>query len=78
MSNFRKAMWAVVTPTGGSHMAHVSDETLGDLRRELDRFKSEQYRDHGYAAAHLAGAVEMLLEEAEPSIGDRLAERYRA
>ncbi|TGB45419.1 hypothetical protein EJD98_06525 [Mycolicibacterium peregrinum] len=56
----------------------MSDETLGDLRRELDRFKSEQYRDHGYAAAHLAGAVEMLLEEAEPSIGDRLAERYRA
>jgi hypothetical protein len=78
MSNFCKAMWAVVTPTGGSHMAHVSDETLGDLRRELDRFKSEQYRDRGYAAAHLAGAVEMLLEEAEPSIGDRLAERYRA
>ncbi|AIY47507.1 MULTISPECIES: hypothetical protein [Mycolicibacterium] len=60
-------------------MAHVSDETLGDLRRELDRFKSEQHRDHGYAAAHLAGAVEMLLEEAEPSIGDQLAERrYRA
>ena len=59
-------------------MAHVSDETLGDLRRELDRFKSEQYRDHGYAAAHLAGAVEMLLEEAEPSVDDRFAEQYRA
>ncbi|TMS45761.1 hypothetical protein E0T84_30705 [Mycobacterium sp. DBP42] len=56
----------------------MSDETLGDLRRELDRFKTEQYRDNGYAAAHLAGAVEMLLEEAEPSVGDRLAERYRA
>lgn len=59
-------------------MAHVSDETLGDLRRELDRFKTEQYRDNGYAAAHLAGAVEMLLEEAEPSVGDQLADRYRA
>ncbi|MUL83445.1 hypothetical protein FZI95_26695 [Mycobacterium sp. CBMA247] len=56
----------------------MSDETLGDLRRELDRFKSEQYRDHGYAAAHLAGAVEMLLEEAEPSVGERLNEGYRA
>ncbi|MBU9765901.1 hypothetical protein FR943_18905 [Mycobacterium sp. TNTM28] len=56
----------------------MSDETLGDLRRELDRFKSEQYRDRGYAAAHLAGAVEMLLEEAESSIADRLAEGYRA
>ncbi|MGV9797738.1 hypothetical protein ACWDTP_06725 [Mycobacterium sp. NPDC003449] len=55
-------------------MAHVSDETLNDLRRELDRFKFEQHRDRGYAAAHLAGAVEMLLEEAEQSIG----ERYRA
>lgn len=52
-------------------MAHVSDETLGDLRRELDRFKSEQYRDAGYAAAHLAGAVEALLEEAEQSVSDR-------
>jgi hypothetical protein len=59
-------------------MAHVSDETLSDLRRELDRFKSEQYRDRGYAAAHLAGAVEMLLEEAEPSIGHRLTDGYRA
>ncbi|GAS92636.1 hypothetical protein [Mycolicibacterium brisbanense] len=52
-------------------MAHVSDETLNELRRELNRFKSEQYRDRGYAAAHLAGAVEMLLEEAEQSIGER-------
>ncbi|WP_019970700.1 hypothetical protein [Mycobacterium sp. 141] len=51
-------------------MAHVSDETLNELRRELSRFKSEQYRDRGYAAAHLAGAVEMLLEEAEQSVGE--------
>ncbi|MDH6194585.1 phage host-nuclease inhibitor protein Gam [Mycobacterium frederiksbergense] len=59
-------------------MAYVSDETLGDLRRELDRFKSEQDRDRGYAAAHLAGAVETLLEEAEPSVGDRFRERDHA
>lgn len=52
-------------------MAKVSDETLNDLRRELDIFKSEQHRDHGYAAAHLAGAVEMLLEEAEQTVGER-------
>ncbi|MGV0745887.1 hypothetical protein [Mycolicibacterium sp. XJ870] len=52
----------------------MSDETLTDVRRELDRFKSEQHCDRGYAAAHLAGAVEMLLEEAEQSVGDR----YRA
>lgn len=59
-------------------MAYVSDETLGDLRRELDRFKREQHRDHGYAAAYLAGAVEALLEEAESSVGDQLVERYQA
>lgn len=46
-------------------MAYVSDETVDDVRRELDRFKSEQGHDNGYAAAHLAGAIEMLLEEAE-------------
>ncbi|MGV0836132.1 hypothetical protein [Mycolicibacterium thermoresistibile] len=45
-------------------MAYVSDETIDDVRRELDRFKSEQNYDNGYAAAHLAGAIEMLLEEA--------------
>lgn len=45
-------------------MAYVSDETIRDVRRELDRFKREQSSD-GYAAAHLAGAIEMLLEEAE-------------
>lgn len=56
-------------------MAQVSDETLSDVRRELDRFKSEQDRDRGYAAAHLAGAVEMLLEEAEQSIGERYQTR---
>lgn len=52
-------------------MAHVSDETLDDVRRELDRFKSEQHFDNGYAAAHLAGAVEMLLEESEPTVRSR-------
>ena len=46
-------------------MAYVSDETIDDVRRELDRFKREQHRDSGYAAAHLAGAIEILLEEAE-------------
>lgn len=57
-------------PTGGEsinvevQMAYVSDETIDDVRRELDRFKSEQNHDNGYAAAHLAGAIEMLLEEA--------------
>lgn len=48
-------------------MAYVSDETIDDVRRELDRFKTEQNHD-GYAAAHLAGAIEMLLEEAEVDI----------
>nr|CRL77261.1 hypothetical protein CPGR_04241 [Mycolicibacterium malmesburyense] len=49
-------------------MAKVSDETLEDVRKELDRFKVEQGRGDGlYAAAYLAGAVETLLEEAEAS-----------
>lgn len=52
-------------------MARVSDETLDDVRKELDRFKHEWRRGDGhYAAAHLAGAVETLLEEAESSIGE--------
>nr|WP_194946151.1 hypothetical protein [Mycolicibacterium malmesburyense] len=46
----------------------MSDETLEDVRKELDRFKVEQGRGDGlYAAAYLAGAVETLLEEAEAS-----------
>jgi hypothetical protein len=57
----------------GGFMARVSDETLGDVRRELDRFKNEWRRGDGhYAAAHLAGAVETLLEEAESSIDEPL------
>jgi len=51
-------------------MAIVSNETLDDVRRELDQFKNEQARgnSHYVAAAHLAGAVEILLEEAEPDM----------
>ncbi|WP_018599160.1 hypothetical protein [Mycobacterium sp. 155] len=45
-------------------------KTLNELCRGLSRFKSEQYRDRGYAAADLAGDVEMLLEEAEQSVGE--------
>ncbi|MGV0717413.1 hypothetical protein [Mycolicibacterium sp. XJ879] len=45
----------------------MSDETLDDLRRELDYFKNQRRRGDGhYAAAYLAGAVETLLEEAVP------------
>lgn len=46
-------------------MPYVSHETLADVRRELDRFKRELGRQNGYEAAHFAGAVEMLLEEAQ-------------
>lgn len=46
-------------------MGHVSDETLNEVRRELDRFKNERNGDSRFAAAHLAGAVEVLLEEAD-------------
>jgi hypothetical protein len=47
-------------------MAQVSNETLDDVRRELYRFKNERGHANGLvAAAHLAGAVEMLLEEAD-------------
>lgn len=48
-------------------MAYVSDETLDDVRRELDRFKVERDHSNGlYAAAFLVGAVETLLDEAQP------------
>jgi hypothetical protein len=53
-------------------MANVSDETLDDVRRELDRFKHERGHGNGLvAAAHLAGAVEMLLEEADSGVDVR-------
>lgn len=45
-------------------MAYVSDETLDELRRELRSFKNASGHQSVYAAAHLAGAIEALIEEA--------------
>lgn len=51
---------------GEATMARVSDEMLREVRRELAQFKQASGHQSAYAAAHLAGAVEALLEEAEP------------
>jgi hypothetical protein len=48
-------------------MAFVSDETLGELQRELDHFRSAVGHNSLRAAAHLAGAAEAVLEEASAS-----------
>lgn len=46
-------------------MARVSDEMLAEVRRELAQFKAASGYQSAYAAAHLAGAVEALLDEAD-------------
>jgi len=46
-------------------MPTVSQPALADLRAELRSFKEASGPQWAYAAAHLAGAVEALLEDAE-------------
>jgi ferredoxin-thioredoxin reductase catalytic subunit len=48
-----------------SDMAWVSDEMLAEVRRELAQFKAASGHQSAYAAAHLAGVVEALLDEAD-------------
>jgi hypothetical protein len=47
-------------------MPNVSEPALADLRAELRSFKEASGAKWAYAAAQLAGAVEALLDEAEP------------
>ncbi|WP_199178203.1 hypothetical protein [Mycobacterium hubeiense] len=46
-------------------MARVSDDMLREVGSELAQFKQASGHHSVYAAAHLAGAVEALLEEAD-------------
>lgn len=49
-------------------MVHVPQPMIEDLRHELAEFKNASGAAWASAAVHLAGAVEALLDETEPSL----------
>jgi hypothetical protein len=49
-------------------MVHVPQPVIEDLRQELAQFKNASGAAWASAAVHLAGAVEALLDQTEPSL----------